>query len=61
MLCCTCAAAVKLPLPAWLASIVHVPTAFMLTVEPDSEHTDALAASTAKLTVRPEEAVAVTV
>ena len=37
--CCVCGAGSYWPLPAWLASIVHVPTAMKLTVAPATEHT----------------------
>ena len=58
--CCTWGAGLKLPLPAWFASITHVPAPVKVTVEPDMEHTAAAAESIVKLTGRPEDAVAVT-
>src|SRR3954447_1139438 len=59
--CCTCGAALKLALPAWLASMTHVPTVRNDTVEPEIEHTDVAVASIVNVTGRPELAVAVTV
>ena len=47
-------------LPAWLASITQVPAPMNDTVEPEIEHTEAADASMVKATVRPDDAVAVT-
>ena len=41
-------------LPAWLASIVHVPLALKVTLEPEMEHTELLAESIAKVTGLPD-------
>jgi hypothetical protein len=48
----------KLAFPAWLAVMEHVPAPAMVTVEPATVHT--AVAFDAKVTVRPEEAVAET-
>jgi hypothetical protein len=48
-----------LELPAWLASIVHVPAPRKLIVEPSREHTEGVPEE--KDTSSPEEAVATTV
>jgi hypothetical protein len=45
-----------LVLPAWEALIVQVPAATRVTVEPDTVHTAVVA--DAKVTAKPEEAVA---
>ena len=45
-------------LPAWLARIVHVPAARIVTLLPETAHT--LVVSDAKLTGRPDDAVALT-
>ncbi len=58
--CCACGAGFQLASPAWLASITQVPTAVNDTVEPEIEHTEAAAASMVNATVRPDDAVAVT-
>jgi hypothetical protein len=50
----------KLALPDWLASIVHVPTPLKLTIEPIIEQTENVDASTLRETERPEEAAAET-
>ena len=57
--CWTCGAAFQLASPAWLALIVQVPTATKVTVVPDTVQTPVVAEL--KMTVRPEEAVALTV
>ena len=48
-----------MPFPAWLALIVHVPTATSVTVVPATVHWGAVAE--VKATVNPDEAVALTV
>ena len=48
-------------MPAWFASIVHVPAPRKETVDPETEHTPALPADRVNETGRPELAVAVTV
>ena len=59
--CCTCGAGAYSALPAWLASIVHVPALMKLTDEPETEHTELLDASIVNTTGRPEGvAIAVT-
>jgi hypothetical protein len=58
--CCACGAALKFALPAWLASMMQVPVAVKLTVEPLIEHTDAAVASMVKVTGSPDVDVAVT-
>jgi len=55
-LCETAVAAVYPPLPAWVAAIPQVPTASRVTVLPETEQIDGVVE--AKLTGRPEEAVA---
>jgi hypothetical protein len=50
-----------LALPAWFASIVHVPVALKLTVEPEVVHTELVAGSIVNVTGFPDVAVAVTV
>ena len=52
-------AAFQFALPAWLALIVQVPTVTKVTVVPETVQTPVVAE--VKLTVRPEEAVALTV
>src|SRR3954462_15181617 len=59
--CWTCGAALKLALPAWLASITHVPAPVNERVAPEIEHTADATGSIVKLTVSPEVAVAATV
>src|SRR5262249_20847105 len=59
--CCTCGAGAKVPLPAWLALITHMPVPINDTVEPEIEHTLVADGSIEMVTVRLEEAVAVTV
>ena len=59
--CCTCGAALKFALPAWLASITQVPAPMKLTVAPETEHTEVALESMVKTTDRPEDAVAETV
>jgi hypothetical protein len=54
--CCTCAAGWYSALPAWLASIVHVPVPMKLTVDSASEHTEGVPEE--KDTASPEEATA---
>lgn len=49
-LCCTCGAASYSPLPAWLASSVHV----KVTVEPAMEHTELFGESIVKVTALPD-------
>src|SRR4051812_31883941 len=58
--CCACAA-FQFASPFWLASITHVPTAWKLTVVPESEQTDAALASMLKETARLDVALAATV
>jgi hypothetical protein len=55
----TGAAAAKAALPAWLAVMEHVPTARMVTVLPDTVHTEVVVE--AKVTANPELAVALMV
>ena len=57
--CCTWGAALKVVLPAWLASRVQVPGPVKLTTPPLMEQTLPLEASTVMVTARPEVAVAV--
>ena len=57
--CCTWGAAFQLALPAWLALIVQVPTVTKVTVVPEMVQT--LVVAEVKATVRPEEAVALSV
>src|ERR1035438_1515057 len=52
-------AAAQLVLPAWVAWMVQIPAATSVTVAPDVVHTARVVE--AKLTARPEEAVALTV
>ena len=47
--------------PGWLASITQVPTPMKDTVEPEIEHTALADGSMVSATVRPDDAVAVTV
>ena len=46
-------------LPAWVAWMVHVPAAASVTVDPETVQTPVVVE--AKLTMRPEDAVALTV
>jgi hypothetical protein len=48
------------PVTAWFAFSVHVPTPTRETVDPETEQTPALPAAAEKVTARPELAVAVT-
>ena len=57
--CWTWGAAFQLVLPAWLALIVQVPTVTKVTVVPET--VQMLVVAEVKVTVRPEEAVALTV
>jgi len=57
--CCTSSAAFQFELPAWLAFTVQIPTETSVTLVPVTEQTPGVA--DAKLTVRPELAVATTV
>ena len=52
-------AAAQLALPAWVAWMVQVPAATSVTVVPETPHT--FVVCELKLTVKPEEAVALTV
>ena len=58
--CCACGAAWYPAEPAWSARIVHVPAPSSATVAPETEQTPALPADAAKVTERPELAVAAT-
>ena len=57
--CCTCAAAFQFELPAWLASITHVPVALKVTTPAEIEHTDVAVASIVSDAASPDVAVAV--
>src|SRR5665213_3434613 len=57
--CCAWGAGSYSSLPGWSASILHVPNARKLTVDPESEQTEGVAEE--KGTGRPEDAVAATV
>ena len=59
--CCTCAATLYAPLPAWSALIVHVPASTNATVAPVTVQMPALLGAAANVTVRPDVAVADTV
>src|SRR5947209_5280159 len=58
--CCASGAGPYSPLPTWFASIVQVPAASKLTLEPRIEHVAALAASTDSATGSPEDALVLT-
>ena len=57
--CWTWGAALKLELPAWLASIVQLPAAVKLTTPPEMEQLAEVVESMVKVTGSPELAVAV--
>lgn len=57
--CVTCAAALKLTLPVWFVAIVQVPSATMVTVEPEMVQTGVVVE--VNVTARLDEAVADTV
>ena len=56
--CCSCGAAAYSALPAWLASIAHMPAPWKLTVEPevlpDSMHMELLTGSIVRTTGSPD-------